>query len=276
MDRYHARHHWVFIACLILASTPHAFAQFTESEIAQRPLIEKLLLESEIVRSEDIGEGVTKPIRLYLKKDDFDLSGVWKNPKGRRDGFLEGWQYEIAAYRMDKLLDLNMIPPTVERSFKGRPGSLQYWVPSEMSELDRTEKRIGITAGVADQWNKMKYLTRAFDSLIANEDRTQQNIRYTADWRTLLIDHSRSFRSTKRFTRRLMYGMKGFKGKKPIRQLPRAFVDKVKSLTFEQIREAVGDTLTDKEIDAILARKTVLLKEIDRMIKDEGEAEFWY
>lgn len=253
-----------------------AFGQFTDSEIAQRPFIEKLLAEANIIESKEIGEGVTKPYRLFLETEEFELSGCWKNPKGVKDGFLEGWQYEIAAYRMDKLLGLNMVPPTVERVFKGKRGSLQFWVTSEMSDLDRMEKGMGIPVSVVDHWNKRKYLTRAFDSLIANEDRTQQNIRYTSDWRTILIDHSRSFRSKKKFTRQLMFGTKGIKGDQPIRQLPRNFVNRIKALTYEQIREAVGDYLTDKEIKAVLERKILLLQEIEMMIEKEGEDKVLY
>ena len=145
-----------------------------------------------------------------------------------------------------------------------------------MSDLDRMEKGMGIPASVVDHWSKQKYLTRAFDSLIANEDRTQQNIRYTADWRTILIDHSRSFRSKKKYTRQLMYGRKGIKGDQPIRQLPRIFVEKIKALTLDQIKSAVGDTLTDKEIRAIMDRKILLLEEIELMIKEYGEEEFLY
>ena len=276
MNIQHKKFLVIFIFTLCCSSSSLTFGQFTDSDIAQRPLIERLLKEGKIIDSKDIGEGVTKPARLFLKTEEFELSGIWKNPKGVKNGFLEGWQYEIAAYRIDKLLGLNMVPPTVERVFKGKRGSLQYWVTSVMSDLDRMEKGIGIPASVADHWSKYKYLTRAFDSLIANEDRTQQNIRYTSDWRTLLIDHSRSFRSKKKFNRQLMYGTRGIKGVQPIRQLPRAFVEKVEALTFDQIKSAVGETLTDKEIKAIMDRKTLLLKEIENMIKEKGEEEFLY
>jgi hypothetical protein len=276
MNLQHKKRLVILILILSCLVTPLAFGQFTDSEIGQRPLIEKLLKEGKIIDHKEVGEGVTKPSRLFLETEDFELSGIWKNPRGIKDGFLEGWQFEIAAYRMDKLLGLNMIPPTVERVFEGKRGSLQYWVTSKMSDLDRMEKGMGIPASVADHWSKQKYLTRAFDCLIANEDRTQQNIRYTSDWRTILIDHSRSFRSKKKFNRQLMYGMNGIKGVQPIRQLPREFVDKVKALTFDQIKSAVGETLTDKEINAILQRKTLLVEEIENMIKEKGEKEFLY
>jgi len=75
-------------------------AQFTPEELAQRAQWEEFLKTAEIIDSQKIPEGVTKPIRIYLKKGEVETKGVWKNPQGIQQGFLEGWQYEIAAYRM--------------------------------------------------------------------------------------------------------------------------------------------------------------------------------
>lgn len=251
-------------------------AQFTAKELAQRPDIEELLKRATIMSSEDIGEGVTKPIRLFLKKGDVECSGCWKNPKGMRKGYLEGWQYEIAAYEMDKLLGLHMIPPTVEREFDGKKGSLQYWVTSEMNDLERIGRGLHIPEHKLASWSKRKYLARAFDCLIANEDRTQQNIRYTKDWRTILIDHSRSFRSSDKFRKQLVLGKNGLLAQKFFRILPREFVKKIRGLNYDQIKEAVGPYLNKKEIEAILDRRDILLSEIEEMIKDKGEENVLY
>jgi hypothetical protein len=233
-------------------------AQFTPEEIALRPKLEEFLRTAEIIGSKDIGEGVTKPSKLDMK------------------GFLEGWQYEIAAYEMDKLLGLNMIPPTVERKFNGKRGSLQFWITSEMSDLERMERGIKIPPDKLESWNKRKYLTRAFDCLIANEDRTQQNIRYKKNWRTILIDHSRSFRCSEKFQKQLVFGKNGLLAKKLFRLLPWMFVENVRSLNFDNVKQAVGPYLTDKEIEAVLTRKKLLLDEIEEMIKEKGEANVLY
>lgn len=256
----------------------HVYPQFTPEELAQRAKWEEFLKTADIISSQKISEGVTKPIRLYLKKGEVEARGVWKNPRGIQRGFLEGWQYEIAAYRMDKLLGLNLIPPTVEREFKGKKGSLQLWAEHQYSLLDIMEQKIPLPTSkpVRDNLNKMKYLTRAFDCLIANDDRTQQNILYTKDWRMILIDHSRSFRSSQKYTKNLVYGKNGIKGAKLFRILPRSFVEKIKALDFDSIKKAVGPYLKDKEIKAILTRKQLLLKEIEEMIKEKGEDKVLY
>ncbi len=268
---------WAFV-CFFMLSNIASHAQFTDEEIAQREKIEELLKTADIVRAEEIGEGVTKPWRLFLKKGNDKISGCWKNPKGVQYGYLEGWQYEIAAYQMDKLLGLNMIPATVEREFNGKKGSLQLWIFTEFSLLDIMEQGIPFPDKnpEATIFNRGKYLARAFDSLIANDDRTQQNVRYTKDWRTILIDHSRAFRSKKKYQKRLLYGKNGSKEKKLFRQLPRTFVEKVKALEYDNIKNAVGPYLTDKEINAVLARKNLLVKEIEEMVKEKGQDKVLY
>lgn len=265
----------------LLAGSRPAAAQFTPDELKQRPFWEELLKTAPILRSEEIGEGVTKPYAVYLKNGDAQQKACWKNPSGIQQGFLEGWQYEIAAYQLDKLVGLDMIPPTVEREFEGKKGALSYWATTEYSLLQVQEQKIDQPKWAAPQIEKMKYLTRAWDCLVANEDRTQQNVRYTKDWRTILIDHSRSFRSSKEFADRLMFGVNGIKkfaDGRPIlfRRLPRSFVEKVKALDFPSIKTAVGPYLTDKEIEAVLKRKTLLVAEVDAMVKESGEDKVLY
>jgi hypothetical protein len=71
-------------------------------------------------------------------------------------------------------------------------------------------------------------------------------------------------------------GKNGLVEKKLFRKLPRAFVDKIKALNYNQIKEAVGPYLNDEEIEALLERKILLLAEIDEMIKEKGEKRVLY
>ncbi len=269
-------------AVLVLAVIPSFLAaQFTAPEVARRDFWESYLAEADIIRSEAVGEGVTKPFKLYLKKDGTEAKGIWKNVQERLpNGALDAWRYEIAAYRLDKMIGLNMIPPVVERLFKGQPGALSLFAASKFSLLKVMEDAIPIPPAAAEATNKMKYLTRAFDCLIANDDRTQQNILLTEDWRTILIDHSRAFRSDPEHARRLIYGQNGFKtaSGRPMlfRQLPRSFVQAVRSLDAAGIKAAVGPYLTEEEIAAVMARREILLAEIDGLIKEKGEASVLY
>ncbi|MGZ7066608.1 MAG: hypothetical protein ACXVI6_09650 [Candidatus Aminicenantales bacterium] len=257
------------------------YGQFKPEDVDRRAEMEAFLRTAEIVRFEPAGEGVTKPYRLTLKKGDFETKAFWKNPSGMMQGYWEGWQYEIAAYRLDKLIGLDMVPVAVEREFQGKKGALSLWAENKWSLLKIAEQGIRIPDEAAPRVEKAKWLTRAWDSLIGNEDRTQQNILYTEDWRTILIDHSRAFRSTKAFTERLMYGADGVKkgddGRALLfRRVPRGFYDKVKGLTAGSVRAAVGDTLTDAEIVSLLARRDLLIQEVDAQIRQQGVANVLY
>ncbi len=257
--------------CFIIIFTTAAIAQLTSTELSQREDVEEWLATGKLVDAKAIGEGVTKPYRLFLKAGEVEISGAWKSVSGFKNGVLEDWQYEIAAYQMDKLLGLNMVPPTVEKRYDRKKGSLQYWIEGTISDETRQEKGMKMPVSQIHHWENRIYLMRAFDSIIANDDRTQQNIQYTKDWRTILIDHSRAFRSTREHTKNLMFGKNGLKEAMIFKRLPRKFVENVKALNFDQIKDAVGIYLSKREINAILSRKVIFLNEIDEMIKEQGE-----
>ncbi|UCE21694.1 MAG: hypothetical protein JSV46_05625 [Candidatus Aminicenantes bacterium] len=265
-----------FIFLCILGFAAQSMAQFYPEEIAKRAQWEELLKKGKIVKSEKLGQGVTKPRRLYLKKIEEEGSGVWKCPTSTAAGIYDKWQCEIAAYELDKLLELNMVPPTVERRYRGRKGSFQQYCDLPMSEQKRRNENIPYPPEKAEQIEKMIFLSRAFDSLIANVDRSLQNIRYTPDWRLILIDHSRAFRSSKDHREQLMYGKYGRRKPLGFSKLPRKFVEKVKTLNYSSIKRAVGFYLSSEEINAILARKELLLKEIEEMIQERGEDDVLY
>ena len=59
-------------------------------------------------------------------------------------------------------------------------------------------------------------------------------------------------------------------------ELPRAFVENVKALTFEGIKSVVGEYLKDIEIHAVLARRDLILGEIERLVQKNGEDHVLY
>jgi hypothetical protein len=71
----------------------------------------------------DVPVGVTRPRRAFFAEGGLAASAVFKVlPPGRQSGFFESYKAEIAAYELDKLLGLGMVPPTVERGLQERPG----------------------------------------------------------------------------------------------------------------------------------------------------------
>lgn len=268
----------IFILVFAFSSSLPPFAQFTNEEIAEMDEWEEYLKTAEITGHEQMQsrEAVTNPYILQLEKNGVARQAIWKNPEGRLRGYLEGWKWEIAAYRLNRYLGLNMVPPTVEKRFQGDRGSCQLWIDTWMSLKDKYEKEISVPPIKVLHWNRALYLQRAFDNLIANEDRHQNQYLITEDWRMILIDHSRSFRTSKQFTKKLIYDEKNKEGSRTMKELPRDFVEKLKSLDYEVIKNAVGEYLTDKEIEAVLMRKDLIVDWIDKKIEELGEDKVLY
>jgi len=255
------------------------FAQLTDEEVAESEKWANFLENAEITAQEQPfsdREAVTRPWKLTLEKDGITKNALWKNPEGRMRGFVENWRWEIAAYRLDRHLGVNMVPPTVERRFQNNRGSCQLWVDAKMSLREKYEKDIQTPSYKVFPWNRALYLQRAFDNLIANEDRHQNQYLITEDWRIILIDHSRSFRTSGKFAKKLIYDEKHKEGPRLMKQLPRDFVEKLKSLDMESIKALVGEYLTDKEIEFVLLRRDIIIEWLDKHIKKEGEDNVLY
>jgi hypothetical protein len=269
-----------FFAIIVLGFLFQSLAQFTPEEIAQREKWEEFLMTATITNHEqpfDKREAVTRPYVLTLEKDGITKKALWKNPEGRMGGYLENWKWEIAAYRLDKYLGLNMVPPTVERRFEGNRGSCQLWIDDCISLKDKVEQKIKTPSYKIFPLNRAYYIQRAFDNLLANQDRHQNQFLFTKDWRMILIDHSRTFSSSKDFKKKLIYDEKYREGPTFImKELPRAFVEKLKSLNVEATKDIVGEYLTDKEIELMLYRRDLILKWLDKHIKKLGEDKVLY
>jgi hypothetical protein len=266
----------LIISVVLLGFAAPLLAQFTPQEVAERPKWEDFLLNAEIVKDQQITqEAVTKPWRLTLEKDGVTRDALWKDVQGRSQGYIEGWKYEIAAYQFDKYLGLDMVPPTVEKRFSGNRGSCQLWMESKMTMKTKVEKKITVPPRYVFNYNRALNLQRAFDNLIGNEDRHQNNYLITEDWRVILIDHSRTFRTGKKWMTELPYGEKNREGL-ILKTMPKAMLEKMKALDEAVIKGIVGDNLTDDEIKAVLARRDLIVQYVDRLVKQNGEENVLY
>ena len=270
----------VFLSVAALGLGSGLMAQFSAAELADFDKWEDFLRTAKVVNQEQLSGAlaVTNPWILTLEKDGVQRKAVWKNVIGERvGGFKETWKGEIAAYRLSRHLGLGMVTPTVEREFKGDRGSCQLWVDSWNTMETVRKQKLNPPGLKVNPFYKSLYLQRAFDNLISNEDRHLRNYLILEDWRMILIDHSRSFRTTKKFTTKLIYDENYKEGPKFIMaELPRAFVEGLKALTPEAVRTAVGEYLTDEEIAATIARRDLIMAWLDKRIAELGENKVLY
>ncbi len=222
---------------------------------------ERFLLEARIVAVKDLGTGVTHPKKITLTRGERTAFGVWKSvdvestspssTRTRRDDlfFRDRWQHEVAAYRLDRLLGQGLVPPTVARELEGHAGSLQQWVDDAFTERQRVER--GVALSDAASFGVASTRMHAFDALIYNVDRTQENVLITEPHSRLwLIDHSRAFRLTPRLPALGSHG--------PL-VVPPETLAALRALDVDATRAALRGLLTERQIAGLLARRERLL-----------------
>ncbi len=115
--------------------------------------IEEILSRGEIVSVEEVGEGVTKPKKVKLRQGEIEVEALFKtestpidasrrSQKNRLINLSDRWEHEVAAYRLDRLIGLRMVPVSVEREIGGQRGSLQLWIDGLINELKREQESI--------------------------------------------------------------------------------------------------------------------------------------
>ena len=109
--------------------------------------------------------------------------------------FSDCFEYKIAAYELDKLLGLGIVPPAIRRRIGRDVGSLSLWVEGAMTEWERLNVRKIHPPDRAD-WNEQMFTIRLFLQLIYDTDYTNiSNLLVTPDWKIYKIDASRAFRN---------------------------------------------------------------------------------
>ncbi|TDI45536.1 MAG: hypothetical protein E2P02_07100 [Acidobacteria bacterium] len=230
---------------------------------------EIFLREAKIEGSEDIGIGVTKPQRLTLSDGTTTSPAAWKTvdifKRGltRVDGkvardFRDSYKFEIAAYELDKLLGLGFVPPAVERTIRGETGSLSLWVHGTVTEWDRQQENIPIKSPKGYVEGMLNL--RLFHLLTHNID--YKNVRnvLVGDGKIWAIDHSRAFRNSKKLIEEI----------KPQR-FSRSVLEALRGLTMEVLQEPLGKWLAKRQLEAMLARRDLIVEGADKLIAERGE-----
>ena len=228
--------------------------------------IERLLLEAEVVHEEDVGMGVTKPTRVTLQQGDIKIRALFRTEdtsdevrgkrayKNRLKNLSDTFKSDIAAYQLDRIMDLNLIPVTVIREHNDKQGIFQFWVENSITELERKDNGISMApnCSLRDQYDLMN----TFDVLIYNEDRNLSNILYEKNsWDVLLIDHSRAFRTKTGRPAKLA---------KVNILLNDEIVSRLKRLQPDLVYERLSGVLSRGQIKSLLRRKDQILKEAKR------------
>ena len=236
---------------------------------------EQFLLTAKIVRVRDLSQGITNSQRATLTKDGFthdahiqtidEFKPVYETAMGMELNFRDSYRYNIAAYRLARLLRLGMVPPSVERKVKGRSAAVTWWVDDVlMTELQRFQKKIDVPDSTS--WNPQMHIVRVFDQLIYNTDRNLGNLVITNNWKLWMIDHTRAFRL-----------MNTLRTPSDLVKCDRELLSRLRALDEPTLRNAIPkEYLSDAELRALLARRDRIVEHFTKLIAEKGEEEVLY
>jgi hypothetical protein len=238
------------------ATAPAAVASNASAKIwvGRNAEFETFLRTSPFVRFEDIPVGVTRPRRGFFEAGGLVASAAWKPlPPARTNGYWESYKSEIAAYELDKLLGLNMVPPAVEKRWKGDRGAAVLWLKPirPWKEVEPKPK--------PPKWNREAIRMKMFDNLIGNIDRNAGNLLVDDDWNLYLIDHSRAFVSDTKLRAEMV-------------RIDREIWDRMLALDEPTLTAALGQWLDGRAIRAMLKRRDAMKKVIDTLVQNSTEA----
>ena len=219
--------------------------------------IERFLLNARVVRTRGTAKGVTNSIRATLSDGKLthdahvqtvDISKrEFQGQRGTEFNFRDSWAFNIAAYKLDRMLGLNLVPVSVKRNWRTDQAAYTWWVDDvEMDEGDRQKKRVA--PGRPDHWNEQMQLVRVFDQLIYNTDRNLGNLLIAKDWRIWAIDHTRAFRQVHKL-----------RSPENLTRCDRQVLERMKQLDRASLKRELGEYLSDWDIDALLARRDLIV-----------------
>jgi len=222
--------------------------------------VERLLEAGEVRSARPLGRGGTRPLLLDLTDGEYEVRGLFKNVDRtvqslRADGAVvqlaDRFKHEVAAYKMDRLLGLGMVPVTVARGVKNEgSGSVQLWIEGAVEDsaalLDPGPEPYSVRLPL------LRERARVFDALIGNAGREPADCLHRLDEGWLyLVDHSTAFAADD--------DVGPFLDGKPCTldpEMERA----LRSLSRREVRDQLDPWLEADRVRAIFERRDALLR----------------
>jgi hypothetical protein len=237
--------------------------------------IKQFLKTAKVVRSRQLGKGITLPWRLTLTDGTLTHDAAFQSVHVRKASetfarggteinFVDSYHYNLAAYHIAELLGIDhMMPVTVERQWNSKKGALSWWVTSLMDEGERIKKKVSPPDALA--WNRQMYMVRVFSALVLDTDRNLGNMLVTPEWNVVMLDFTRAFRLHDEL-----------RNPNDLPQCERTLFERLQQLKLEDVRRVAGEHLTEWEAEQVLARRDRLVTHFTQLARERGEARVFY
>ncbi len=269
-----SRLRWGVFAAIVSLAAALSFAadepNFTEEQKIN------FLLNAKVISSKHTSKGITSPWRLTLNDGTLTHDAVFQTvhenkpvmqfSTGRTEiNFKDYWEYDIAGYRVAKMLGLDdMIPIYLERKWNGERGAIGWWVPAIKMDEEQRRKQDAHPADI-DAWNKQMYKVRVFTQLTYDTDPNLTNVLIDENWKIWRIDFTRAFRL-----------FNDLPDPKDLVMCDRQLLAKLKALNYDEVLEKTKPYLNKGEVKALIARRDKIVAFFEKLVAQKGEGEVLY
>jgi hypothetical protein len=234
---------------------------------------ERFLLDAKVVsrRAEPQGGTGTRRVTLALNGleheaqvqavEGYDLQ---VQVRGEELGLRDNWRNNVAAYRLDRLLGLGMVPVTVERRDELDEASFTWWVDDFLVDERSRKKTLGPPD--TEAWERQLDAVRIFDQLIYNLDRSPARVLIDTEWRLWIVGYSRAFRVYEKLQAPKSLGVR----------CPRGLLAGLRRLDRPAIERSMTGLLDSDRIDGLLSRRDAIVTHFDKRIEEMGEQAVLY
>ena len=231
---------------------------------------ERFLRTAKVISVEEIGHGVTHPRKAMMELNGVTHAaqiqsvdkplGPFFGSDGTTAPMRDSWRFNVAAYKIDRLLGLKMSVPAISRKFEDKPSAFTWWADDvKGEEIDRIKNNWVLPDQAA--FDRTIELSRVFDELIINIDRNHSNLLITNSYDVVLIDHTRCF---------IPYGK--IRNVENLTRCSRPLLRSMRALQRLAVQKATEGFLTAEEITAMMSRRDRIVGFFDAKVKTEGEA----
>jgi len=234
----------------------------------------EFLLNAKPSKRRPAGKGVTGSERATFSdgkiEHDAHIQSIdeekasFTTARGTELNFKDSYKFNIAAYRLDQILGLNMTPVSVERRIGGKSSAVTWWVDDVLMDEEARHKN-NVEPPDKDAWNQQMYIVRVFDQLIYNTDRNLGNMLIDKSWNIWMIDHTRAFRLQTKL-----------ENPKNLVTCERRLLAGLRKLDEDTLMEQLRPYLTKSEVKALLARRDLIVKFFDQAVAEKGESAILY
>jgi hypothetical protein len=191
-------------------------------------------------------KGADGTTRLTLATDGGAIEALFEPATGKRAARVVP---DVAAFRLDELVGFDLAPVAVLREVDGDMGAVYLDAAKLPDESARAAERAG-----GDAWCPLADQLAAsyvFDTLAGSEGRTPAELRYVAaSWQLVLTGNRRLFGTST--------GVPTQFRSQPLEISPR-LRERLQVLDAQGLAAALGDVLDARRVQAILARRDLLL-----------------